>query len=92
MPVEPQGVDLDATDAVPRAAGCRDVDDAGTPDGTRLLHEAAAAPPAHGGGRRPRRVASHELFAGAANELEIVHGEWIYRLRRTTQGKLILTK
>jgi hemin uptake protein HemP len=31
------------------------------------------------------------LFAGA-NEIEIQHGEAIYRLRITSLGKLILTK
>jgi hemin uptake protein HemP len=37
-----------------------------------------------------RRVASGELF-GAANELLIVHGQREYRLRVTSNGKLILT-
>jgi hemin uptake protein HemP len=45
-----------------------------------------AAPP-----RQPRRVASDELFAGAV-EVLIEHREQVYRLRRTSLGKLILTK
>lgn len=45
-----------------------------------------AAPPAP-----PRRVASDELFAGAV-EVQIEHREQVYRLRRTSLGKLILTK
>jgi hypothetical protein len=39
---------------------------------------------------KPRRVASEELL-GRAGELIIVHGEREYRLRRTANGKLILT-
>jgi len=39
----------------------------------------------------PRRVASDELFAGAV-EVQIEHREQVYRLRRTSLGKLILTK
>jgi hemin uptake protein HemP len=37
-----------------------------------------------------RRVSSGELF-GAATELVIVHGQREYRLRVTSNGKLILT-
>lgn len=37
------------------------------------------------------RVSSEELLAGA-RELEIVHGDALYRLRLTALGKLILTK
>ena len=37
------------------------------------------------------RLRSQELFAGA-NQVEIEHGESIYRLRITSLGKLILTK
>jgi len=53
----------------------------------------AVSPPA-GGHARPastRRIASSELFAGAV-EVEIEHQEQVYRLRRTSLGKLILTK
>jgi hemin uptake protein HemP len=38
-----------------------------------------------------RRIDSHELL-GAAHEIEIVHGNHLYRLRLTALGKLILTK
>ena len=40
--------------------------------------------------RRPRWT-SAELFAGA-EEIEIQHGEAVYRMRITSLGKLILTK
>lgn len=38
-----------------------------------------------------RRLHSEQLF-GQAREVEIAHGDAIYRLRRTALGKLILTK
>lgn len=38
-----------------------------------------------------RRVTSDELLAGQ-NELVILHGGEEYRLRKTSKGKLILTK
>lgn len=41
--------------------------------------------------RTPTRYDSQMLF-GAAVEVEIVHQQQVYRLRRTAQGKLILTK
>jgi hemin uptake protein HemP len=52
----------------------------------------ADAPGALGQGVRAcvRRVASGELF-GNATELVIVHGQREYRLRVTSNGKLILT-
>jgi hemin uptake protein HemP len=37
------------------------------------------------------RLRSAELF-GTRQEIEIEHGEAVYRLRITSQGKLILTK
>jgi len=37
------------------------------------------------------RLSTRALF-GADNEIEIQHGEAIYRLRITSLGKLILTK
>ncbi len=37
------------------------------------------------------RLHSDQLF-GQAQEVEIAHGDAIYRLRRTSLGKLILTK
>lgn len=53
------------------------------------------APPA-GPAARVQPVAHHrwrsaELF-GSQQEVEIEHGQTIYRLRRTSLGKLILTK
>lgn len=39
----------------------------------------------------PTRYTSEVLF-GDAVEVEIVHRQQVYRLRRTSQGKLILTK
>ncbi len=45
-----------------------------------------ASPPA-----APRPLESGELFGGR-DEVLIVHGNETYRLRRTRQGKLILTK
>lgn len=38
-----------------------------------------------------RRWASTDLF-GSSSEIEIEHGAAVYRLRRTSLGKLILTK
>jgi hemin uptake protein HemP len=38
-----------------------------------------------------RRWQSRELL-GQAHEVEIVHGDQLYRLRLTSLGKLILTK
>jgi len=38
-----------------------------------------------------RRWRSAELF-GPAQEIEIEHGQAVYRLRQTSLGKLILTK
>jgi hemin uptake protein HemP len=54
----------------------------------------AAAPPAASAaaeGAPMRRIDSRDLL-GAAHEVEIDHGGHIYRLRRTSLGKLILTK
>lgn len=61
------------------------------------LRKADAAPPCPSD--RPsdalpvatRRLNSRELFAGA-KEVEIEHEGMVYRLRHTSQGKLILTK
>ncbi len=39
----------------------------------------------------PRRWCSSELL-GSRQEIEIEHGASVYRLRLTSQGKLILTK
>ncbi len=40
---------------------------------------------------QPRAVSSDELLMGS-RELRIAHGEDVYRLTLTRQGKLILTK
>ena len=53
----------------------------------RRSGEAAAGASAD---QRPRRVSSSELLGGAA-ELVILHGQREYRLRVTSNGKLILT-
>lgn len=50
-----------------------------------------AAPVRRPGPAAPRRIPSGELL-GDRSEVEILHGEEIYRLRRTRGGKLILTK
>ena len=39
----------------------------------------------------PRRLTSESLLAGGT-EIEIEHGDAVYRLRVTSLGKLILTK
>ncbi|MCC7080489.1 MAG: hemin uptake protein HemP [Burkholderiales bacterium] len=68
----------------------------GSPDPSRPESLGGSGPntssPAPAQGARPalRRVASAELFGDAA-ELVIVHGEREYRLRVTSNGKLILT-
>ena len=59
----------------------------GAQEGVGTATRAQAAPHAQ---RRPR-VQSDALF-GSAHEIEIQHGEAIYRLRITSLGKLILTK
>jgi hemin uptake protein HemP len=51
----------------------------------------ASAAPRERGDSTTRRIDSRELL-GAAQEIEIDHGGHIYRLRRTSLGKLILTK
>lgn len=52
---------------------------------------ASNVPEPRAGSGAPRRFDSTALFAGA-QEVEIVHDDAIYRLRRTALGKLILTK
>jgi hemin uptake protein HemP len=47
---------------------------------------AAPARPAH-----VRSISSEQLFADFT-EVQIAHGDAVYRLRRTALGKLILTK
>jgi len=60
------------------------------------LHRSSAQPaqpaPARGScAPAARRLRSTELF-GPAQEIEIEHGQAVYRLRLTSLGKLILTK
>jgi len=58
-----------------------------TPDGATADFGQSDAPGAGG----VRRITSRALFAGA-NEVLVQHGSDQYRLRRTSKGKLILTK
>ena len=53
------------------------------PPHLRHAQDALAAPP---------RIRSDELFAGDATELLIDHRGVLYRLKKTSLGKLILTK
>jgi len=52
---------------------------------------AAAAPAEVSSGARCRRLQSADLM-GSDAEIEIQHGDALYRLRLTSLGKLILTK
>lgn len=54
-------------------------------------HESAHTPRCDEKTEPPRRMKSAELL-GAARELIIEHGGGEYRLRLTSNGKLILTK
>ncbi len=68
----------------------------GEPAADRQSHPAGQAgasnaPEPVPGSGAARRFDSTALFAGA-QEVEIVHDDAIYRLRRTALGKLILTK
>jgi hemin uptake protein HemP len=51
----------------------------------------AVAPAGVGGIKQPRQVRSETLLHGD-RELQIIHGDEIYRLSVTRQGKLILHK
>jgi hemin uptake protein HemP len=53
--------------------------------------DGAAADEPEAGRRATRRLDSAALF-GNQSEIEIEHGQAIYRLRLTALGKLILTK
>ena len=55
-----------------------------------LLSADTAEPSSHAV-KRPKKWTSQELFGGQ-RELVIVHAEGEYRLRLTSQGKLVLTK
>ncbi len=69
------------------------------PEKLLLPTAAATAPPSTGAPGNPlrpnpgarRRYNSEQLF-GDQTEVDIQHGEWTYRLRLTSLGKLILTK
>ena len=39
----------------------------------------------------PRKISSSDLFASGAREIVIEHGDRLYRMRITQNGKLILT-
>lgn len=61
--------------------------------GTAAASDVAASPSpcAHARTPKVRLLTSEQLFAGFP-EVQIAHGDAIYRLRQTSLGKLILTK
>ena len=59
--------------------------------GDAPTHAANPSPPARSVVMSGNRIDSRELFA-AEREIIIAHGEDNYRLRLTSQNKLILTK
>lgn len=59
--------------------------------GAHASHATAQPPGEHRGEAGLPRTTSAALLQGA-RELEIQHGDALYRLRLTAQGKLILTK
>jgi hemin uptake protein HemP len=66
------------------------------PSGASPAHAGPARTPPHSAPAEarptaPRRWRSADLF-GAAQEIEIEHGQAVYRLRVTSLDKLILTK
>lgn len=63
------------------------------PSAAAALQPTAGGLPAtvHRSPPAPRRLHSAELFDGE-QQIEIAHGDAVYRLRRTSLGKLILTK
>lgn len=61
----------------------------------RVAHLAAVDGTASQPVAQPRskpRLRSDQLFSAGTDEIEIEHGEALYRLRITSLGKLILTK
>jgi hemin uptake protein HemP len=72
-----------------RSAGPTLLPDDPSPKGEQPPPAARAGSPAVP--QAARRLCSDQLFAGLT-EVEIEHGPFIYRLRRTSLGKLILTK
>ena len=86
MPEKPR--QLDAAPQLPApafAAAHGSGQNAGQSAGQSSGHCASQAPGAN------RRYISQQLF-GNLTEVEIQHGESVYRLRLTSLGKLILTK
>ena len=69
-------------------AACLEPTTPPSPDSSDAIHARRRADPV---GMRRIRLRTESLFAGA-NEIEIQHGEAVYRLRITSLGKLILTK
>lgn len=61
------------------------------PDPARRQPARGARPASGPAAPMPYRIPSGDLLAGRT-EVEIVHGEDVYRLRQTRGGKLILTK
>ena len=63
------------------------------PHATEAAGDAAVLPSQSVPARAPtvRSITSEQLFAGFP-EVQIAHGDAIYRLRQTSLGKLILTK
>jgi hemin uptake protein HemP len=59
--------------------------------GAHGSHATVQAPGLRAGDGGLPRISSEALLRGA-RELEIQHGDALYRLRLTAQGKLILTK
>ncbi|MDB5334598.1 MAG: Hemin uptake protein hemP [Planctomycetaceae bacterium] len=57
----------------------------------QIPHSQPAISTAPGGIKQPRQVRSDALLHGD-RELQIIHGDEIYRLSVTRQGKLILHK
>jgi len=53
----------------------------------RAVTEASPAPP-----KKPQPVLRSEDILGGAREVAILHGDDVYRLRLTSNDKLILTK
>lgn len=66
----------------------------GAVDGCRAACAGDVARDAVAAGTRPhgRAVFDSDQIFGGADEVHIVHGDALYRLRRTALGKLILTK
>lgn len=55
------------------------------------LSRSAPTPSLAPGIALPRKISSRDLFTSGAREIVIEHGERLYRMRITQNGKLILT-